>query len=65
MRDRCVAGDDQVEARHHGGGVDEGIRAIVEIVAERLHGHVRRQVLELIQAVVLLQADQADPWKFR
>jgi hypothetical protein len=55
MRDRRVRRDDQVEAHHRGSGVDECVRTAVEI-AEGLDPQVR----QLFQAVIFLQADQAD-----
>src|SRR5262245_8147262 len=58
MCDRRVGGDDQVEALHRGGGVDEGVRTAVEIIPERFDLTTRWQTSDLIQSVVLLQADQ-------
>src|SRR5262249_40902811 len=60
MRDRCVGGDDQVEAVHRSGGVDECVGTAVEIISERLDLTIRLQTTELIQSVVLLEADQAN-----
>ena len=61
MRDRRIGGDDQVEAFHHGGGIDECSGSVVEIIAERLDLAIRGQASELIQSVMLLQADQPNP----
>ena len=58
MRDRRVGGDDQVEALHHGGGIDECVGSIVEIIAKRFDLAIRGQASELIQSMMLLQTDQ-------
>ena len=48
-----VGGDDEIEARHDGGGIDEGIGALVDTF-QRLD----RQVAELLEAVAPLERDQ-------
>ena len=57
MRDRCVAGDHQIEADHDGRGIEEGALAAVEAGAQGLDRHPVGQSGKLIDAIVLLQAD--------
>src|SRR5579871_1817921 len=63
MGDRRIGGDDQVQALHHGRTIDEGIPFAVEFVAKRFYVDAGRQRERLVEAVVLLQADQADTGK--
>ena len=44
MRDRGVAGDDQIEAGHRRRRIDEGVGAGVKIGAKRLDPQRRRQI---------------------
>src|SRR5215510_6893751 len=49
---------DKVEILHDRGRIDEGIRPAVEIVSKPLYSDVRGQHIQLIQAIIFLQADQ-------
>ena len=59
MGNLCVGGDDQIEIAHDRCGIDERIRSAVEFIAQRFHRGAGGEVHQLIQAVVLLQTDQA------
>ena len=59
MCNRGIGRDDQVKRFHDRCGVDESIRSAVEVVTQRFDLDLRRQPRELIQSVVLLQADQS------
>ena len=60
-----VGGDDQVEVVDHGRAIDEGVGTIIEIMAWPLDGHAGRQIVQLIKAVIFLEADKANTWDLR
>src|SRR5262245_42290950 len=60
MCDRGVACDDQVEVLHHGRSIDKCVGSAVEFITQRFDVTLRRQTTELIQSVVLLEADQSN-----
>ena len=65
MRDRRVAGDDQIAMHHRGGRVDERIGTRVEIGAKRFDPHASRKTRKLLLAVTLLERDEPDAGKAR
>ena len=63
MADAGVGADDEVEAVHDGGGIEEGAAGSVEVVAERVDFEVG-EVRQLLAAVALLKADERDAGHF-
>ena len=59
MGDRSIAGHDKIEMSHRRRRIDEGVRAGVEILAQRLDDHAFRQRGELLRSRPFLQRDQA------
>ena len=59
MRDRGVAGDDEIEAGHRRRRIDECVGARVEIGAERLDPQRGRQIGKLLLARAFLQRDES------
>ena len=65
MRNGCIGGDDEVAAFHHGCGIQKSISPRVEIIAQKLYPHVRRQVGQLRFPLALMEADEADIGRLR
>jgi hypothetical protein len=49
MSNRRVTGDYKVEIFDHSGGVQESIRAGIEVCAQRFHGHSSGHAIELLR----------------
>jgi len=58
VRHRRVARHEQIEVHHNRRGIEKRIVAGIELIAEKLNCHFRRQVGELIEAMVRLKTDQ-------
>ena len=59
MRDRRIAGDDEIEAGHRRRRIDECVGAGVEVGAERLDLERGRQIGKLLLACPFLQRDES------
>src|SRR5579859_1666984 len=60
MSNRAVGGDHEIETFHRGSSIEKCIGAGIEVATEGFNLDMGRKTIQLFDALIFLQADQAD-----